>query len=97
MTPNQPAPPTPATPSAPAPSAAPAPSPQPAPGTAPPEAAPQGAGLDYSDISRIMVEVGCGKQPATPDTPAMAELRKQLVAEFQQAAAAGKQIVIPGE
>ena len=56
---------------------------------------PESVGVD--EMTRILVEVGTGKEPATPDTPEMARLRKAFTASYAKAKREGMAIQIPSE
>ncbi|HVM95134.1 MAG TPA: hypothetical protein VMT89_02040 [Candidatus Acidoferrales bacterium] len=53
--------------------------------------------LPLDELNRITVEVGCGKPPAKPDTPAMKRARESIEKDFEAARARGAQIQLPNE
>jgi len=55
------------------------------------------ADVTVDEMNRIMVEVGTGKEPAKPDTPDMARLRREFAAAHEKARTGGKAIQIPNE
>ncbi len=53
--------------------------------------------MDSDVLSRILVEVSTGKQPATPDDAEMAAMRAQLKKECDEIVAAGYEVDVPHE
>lgn len=53
--------------------------------------------IDSDDISRMLVEITTGKEPAIPDTPEFAAMRAQLQKECDEIRAKGFEVEIPFE
>lgn len=53
--------------------------------------------IHSDDVERILVEITTGKEPATPDTPELADLRARLQRECDEITARGDVVDIPHE
>ncbi len=55
------------------------------------------AALTTTELTRLTLEIVNGKEPTVPDTPRLAEMRRELLIEISEIRAAGGIVEVPSE